>query len=80
MSLHAYLESRSISATDPDFSALIFAAYRKADTFNAAKLQAAWPDLCAEMQRRYDAPGGALTDAELAWLLARDAGKVIDGG
>ena len=73
MSLHSYLASHQITALDPPFSALIFAAIRKADESNTAKLRAAWPDLCAEMQQRYDAPGGAITDDELTWLLNRRA-------
>lgn len=36
------------------------AAYRKADTENSAKLRAAWPELCAEMQYRYWSGGGLL--------------------
>jgi hypothetical protein len=35
---------------------------RKADTTNAAKLRAAFPDVWNEFQARYNAPGGVLAD------------------
>jgi hypothetical protein len=58
VSLHAYRESLRIDADS--FSALIMAAYRKADTANEAKLRAAWPELCVEMQYRYWSAGGLM--------------------
>jgi len=45
---------------EPDFYALIMAAMRQADTFNAAKLRAAFPETWAELDARYHAPGGVL--------------------
>jgi hypothetical protein len=69
MSLASYLQSREISGQrDWDFSALIMAALRKADSDNFAALAVAFPDIAAELQARYDAPGGALDDGERAWL------------
>lgn len=69
MSLVAYLQSREISAMrDWDFSALIMAAMRKADTGNYLLLTVAFPDIGQELQDRYDADGGALDDDERAWL------------
>ena len=62
MSLHDYQTSKLIAEADPSFAALIMAALRKADTYNARLLREAWPDICAEMQARYDAPGGMLDD------------------
>ena len=60
MSLYDYRVSKELSASDPPFAALIMAALRKADSTNAYKLRAAFPEICAEMQARYDAPGGVL--------------------
>lgn len=60
MSRHDYLESRRIAAHDPTFAALIMAAYRKADTTNAMLLNRGFPNICNEMQARYDAPGGLI--------------------
>lgn len=71
MSLVSYLQSREISGQrDWDFSALIMAAMRKADTGNFAALAEAFPAIAAELQARYDAPGGALNDDERAWFNA----------
>ena len=58
MSLYDYHASKRL--LDPSFYALIMAAYRQADPINSAKLRAAWPDLCAEMQYRYWSGGGLL--------------------
>lgn len=60
MSLYDYRISRELSVGAPPFAALIMAALRKADTENTVKLWNAWPEICAEMQARYDAPGGVL--------------------
>lgn len=60
MSRFDYDVSRVLSQADYPFYALIMAAYRRADTSNAAKLQAAWPDVIAELHARYNAPGGIL--------------------
>lgn len=53
-----------LAHTDPPFYGLLTALLMRADSLNAARLRAAFPDDCAEIQARYDAPGGALTDAE----------------
>lgn len=60
MSYFDYRVSRDISVTDPPFNALIFAAIRKADTHNLARLQAAFPLAYQEFAERYNAPGGLL--------------------
>lgn len=65
MSRFDYLASQRITIPDPPFAALIMAAYRRADTTNAAKLRAAWPDIVGELEARYHAPGGYLPN-ELA--------------
>jgi hypothetical protein len=62
MSYHEYMVSREMTSTDPPFYALIMCAMRKADTTNAAKLRAAFPDVWNEFQARYNAPGGVLAD------------------
>lgn len=62
MSLYDYRISKLIAAEDPPFAALIMAALRKADTGNAMLLREAWPDICEELQVRYDAPGGVLAN------------------
>lgn len=60
--LHAYQVSIDLTNSDPPMSALLMAAMRKADSQNAAILHGAYPQLWAEMQRRYNAPGGRLED------------------
>lgn len=60
MSRHEYRVGQQIAAGDPPFYALIMAAYRRADTANAAKLRAAWPEVVEELEARYHAPGGVL--------------------
>lgn len=64
MSRFDYLMSRRLQAQDPSFDSLIMAAYRKADTYNAAKLEIAFPAICQELRERYDAPGGYLKGEE----------------
>jgi len=63
-----YLVSQKLSAEDYPFYALIMAAMRKADTTNQAKLKRAWPEVWKELYARYHAPGGALTETELAYI------------
>lgn len=62
--LHAYMMSRDLLFSDPPFSALIFAAMRKADSENSARLRSAFPELWDEFQIRYDAPGGRLPEEQ----------------
>lgn len=67
MSLYDYRAAAEIRRTDPPFYALIMAAMRKADTFNLARLRAAFPDTYRELEQRYNAGGGILpTDPEFA--------------
>ena len=63
MSLYDYRVSQQLSGGDPPFAAFIMAALRKADTGNAARLRLMWPDICTEMEERYNTPDG-LTLAE----------------
>jgi hypothetical protein len=60
MSHFDYEVSKQIAKTDPPFSALIMAAMRKADSGNVFKLVFLFPDTYAELQARYNAPGGVL--------------------
>jgi hypothetical protein len=60
VSRYDYERSRVIAATDEPFYALMMAAYRRADSANAQKIQAMWPDLVDELTERYHAPGGIL--------------------
>jgi len=59
VSWYDYRESMRFGP-DPNFYALIMAAMRKADTFNAMRLRAAFPDVWDEVQARYSAPGGVI--------------------
>lgn len=58
MSRHEYEVSKEIAGADYPFYALVMAAMRQADTGNASKLQAAFPDVWDELQERYNTPGG----------------------
>jgi hypothetical protein len=60
MSLVSYQQSLKLSMVDYDFSALIMAAMRKADTGNQIELRIAFPQIWEELKARYDAPGGFL--------------------
>lgn len=60
MSRQHYEESKQIHAAGHSFYGLLMAAMRSADTENFEKLRASFPDMTAELQARYDAPGGVL--------------------
>jgi hypothetical protein len=62
MSIHDYKTSAYISLKNPSFASLIMAAYRKADSDNAVKLEEEWPEIIAELRRRYHVPGGVLPE------------------
>lgn len=51
---------RAVTRGDPPFYGVVMLAMMRADTFNAAKLGAAWPEVWDECQARYDAPGAIL--------------------
>lgn len=64
MSLYDYTASQQL-AFDAPFYGLIMAAMRRADTANLVLLRNSWPEVWAELDARYQAPGGALPgDAE----------------
>jgi hypothetical protein len=56
---YAYEESKRLAA-EGDFYPLLMAAMRCADSENAAQLRLAFPDVWAELQARYNAPGGVI--------------------
>ena len=60
MSLYDYKISQTIASEGFPFHALIMAAARKADSFNFSELERAFPGTIAELQLRYNAPGGLL--------------------
>lgn len=60
MSLYDYEASSQLAQLDPPFYALAMAAMRKADTENYAVLGDAFPEVRAELEARYHAPGGRL--------------------
>lgn len=62
MSYQEYQLSKKLTGEDYPFYTLIMSALRQADTRNAAKIRAAWPDVADELRKRYNAPGGLLPD------------------
>ena len=60
MSCYDYRVSASLELQGVPFYALIMAAALRADTTNLAKLRRAWPEVVAELEARYNAPGGLL--------------------
>jgi hypothetical protein len=62
VSLYDYEVSRQLAELRAPFYALLMAAFREADTHNLQRLAAAFPAVHAEVQARYDAPGGMLPD------------------
>jgi hypothetical protein len=62
MSLHSYVISMALARVDRPFSSYIMAAMRKADSDNLAKLKAAFPEIWAELDARYNAPLGFLPE------------------
>lgn len=60
MSRYDYECSKEVSRLSAPFYALIMAAMRQADSTNIVKLRAAWPEVYAELDARYNAPGGLL--------------------
>jgi hypothetical protein len=69
---YAYDASRKLhrEIVGAGFYVILLAAARVADGENFARLQAMWPDVMAELQERYDAPGGELTEEREAQIEA----------
>ena len=62
-----YALSHDIASRYPsEFYALIMAAMRQADSANAERLAATFPDEWADLQARYNAPGGVLPSEKVA--------------
>ncbi len=93
MSLRDYeigLEIDGRYQVSEDFYGVVMALMRNADSENLEKLKAAWPDVWAECERRYNAPGGLLVGeavqvstgvdpASFATHERREDGFYIDG-
>jgi hypothetical protein len=62
MSLHEYRQTQNEVVRNTNFYALIMAAMRRADSYNEAKLRAAFPEVWEELLQRYNAPGGVLPE------------------
>lgn len=60
-----YEESKRIAAQDYSFHGMLMALMRKADSTNIELLKAAFPDVWAELDARYNAPGGLLPGESL---------------
>jgi len=65
--LHAYQRSNEPVLADYPWHSLLCALIRGADSFNFERLRVAFPEDVAEMQARYNAPGGRIgTETEEA--------------
>jgi hypothetical protein len=62
--LHTYRAAVKLNQQDWPYYALLQAAMLRGDSDNAAKLRGAWPELWAELEARYNAPGGLLDGEE----------------
>jgi hypothetical protein len=60
MSLQDYRRALEHSRADEPFYGLVMGAMLRADNENFLRLKRAFPDVRAELQARYDAPGGIL--------------------
>ena len=56
MNEYEYKQSLEIAAQDYQFYALIAAAMRQADTDNLERLQSAFPEVWASLQKWYNSP------------------------
>ena len=71
MSLYDYRQALKLAVDDVPFCTLLMAAMRQADTDNLRLLREAFPAVWAELQARYNAPGGVLRDGVLSWGFER---------
>ena len=58
VSLHEYQIAIELERQDPPFYSLIMAAMLRADTDNFELLRRAFPEVEAELDIRYNSPGG----------------------
>lgn len=63
------LASRAGELPANEFHSLLMAAARFASSNNLEQMERIWPDLIQELKLRYNAPGGALNDKELEYVL-----------
>jgi hypothetical protein len=62
MSFHEFLAGKEVMLSDFPFYGLVQAAMRQADDTNLTLLRTAFPAVWAELQARYNAPGGVLPE------------------
>lgn len=60
MSLHGFRAAVAMVKRDEPFYGMIMAAMMKADNDNLHSLKGCWPEVWAELDARYHAPGGLL--------------------
>jgi hypothetical protein len=60
MSLHEYRQTQNEVVRNTNFYALIMAAMRRADSYNEAKLRAAFPEVWEELQCSWRRASGRL--------------------
>jgi len=85
LNLIDYNISQILAMADIPFDALIAAAMRKADSDNLRRLQMCFPATAADLQSRYNGPGGSVDsdfldeiDTERAWQIAKNYLKNIE--
>lgn len=64
MHIMDYWRSRRLKQEDFPFNAALAYLIQTADSNNMLKLLKCWPDEVEEIQMRYDAPAGAITEDE----------------
>jgi len=71
---------RAQTAGDPPFYGVVMLAMQRADSFNLARLIAAWPEVYSELDDRYNAPGAILpSDPEpLKQVVATSLGTTVE--
>ena len=60
MSLHDYKVSGELATSGVPFTALILAAMQRADSTNLERLKKAFPEVHAELEKRFNSPSGLL--------------------
>lgn len=72
MSKFGYEQSKSIVAQGYAFDSLLMALMRQADTDNIQKLKSVFPNEHAELQERYNSPGGWLSTEQHPFVPSLD--------
>ena len=60
MSLHDFRVSGELATSGVPFTALLLAAMQRANTTNLERLKQAFPEVHAELEKRFNSPGGLL--------------------